>query len=74
MFAPDTIKLIAAKRIFTGVEFEEVYLGDKRVGFKAKHGNARYEDESITVICTQLWDANATNKTIETAIAVGEQK
>jgi len=54
-FPKDTIRLGTAKAIFTGVDFEEVSIGDKVVGYKAKLDGFVYEHASLTALCRALW-------------------
>ena len=58
-FPTGTIRLEAARRIFSGVVFEEVKINDKTVGYRATYGNDTYEDSSITAICETLWEVAA---------------
>ncbi len=55
-FPTGTIKLEAAKAIFTGVEFELITIGDKTVGYRAKHGEETSENASLTALCKHLWE------------------
>ena len=59
-FPKDTIRLGTAKAIFTGVDFEEVSIGDKVVGYKATIDGLVYEHTSLTALCTAPWDCQRT--------------
>ena len=54
-FPKDTMRLGAAKATFTGVDFEEVSIGDKVVGYKATLDGLVYEHTSLTALCKNLW-------------------
>ena len=54
-FPSGTIRLDAAKNIFVGVELEQVKVGDKTVGYRAKMSDKVYEHHSLTELCKQLW-------------------
>jgi len=56
-FPQDTIRLGAAKATFTGVDFEEVSIGDKVVGYKATIDGKTYEDTGLTALCKTLWES-----------------
>jgi len=59
-FPQDTIRLGTAKAIFTGVDFEEVLIGYKVVGYKATIDGFVYEHTSLTALCTALWNCQRT--------------
>ena len=63
-FPKDTMRLGAAKATFTGVDFEEVSIGDKVVGYKATIDGFVYEHTSLTALCTALWDCQRTRISI----------
>jgi hypothetical protein len=56
-FPTNTIRLEAARSIFTGVQFEEIMVNSKRVGFKAEFGSESLEDASLSALCSRLWEA-----------------
>ena len=59
-----TIKLEAARAIFTGIEFEEVMIGDAPAGYRAMWGTNKctemLEDRSLTRLCQRLWEKSNT--------------
>ena len=59
-FPKDTMRLGTAKSTFTGVDFEEVLIGYKVVGYKATIDGFVYEHTSLTALCTALWDCQRT--------------
>jgi len=59
-FPKDTIRLGTAKAILTGVDFEEVSIGDKVVGYKATIDGLVYEHTSLTALCAALWSCQRT--------------
>lgn len=59
-FPKGTIRLDAARAIFTGVEITEVFMGEKVVGYRAgfieeKTGVNQFEETSLTALCRKLW-------------------
>ena len=56
-FPKDTMRLGTAKSTFTGVDFEEVLIGYKVVGYKATIDGFVYENTSLTALCKNLWSA-----------------
>jgi hypothetical protein len=56
-FPTNTIRLEAARSIFTGVKFSEIMVNDKRVGFKAVFVSGTFEDASLSMLCQRLWQA-----------------
>lgn len=57
-FPTGTIRLEAARVIFTGVEFEEITIGGKTVGYRAKYDGKTYENASLTALSKQLWEVS----------------
>jgi hypothetical protein len=57
-FPTGTIKLEAAKAIFTGIEFEVITIGTKTVGYRARYDGKTYENASLTALCKQLWEVS----------------
>jgi hypothetical protein len=50
-----TIPLAAAQAIFDGCEFEEITIGGKVAGYRAKYGDRSWESLSLTDLCATLW-------------------
>jgi len=57
-FAKDTIKLGAARTVFTGIELVEIVIGSRTVGYRAiLPCGVSYEHTSLTTLCQQLWES-----------------
>lgn len=54
-----TIKLAAAKSVFSGVDFSEIKVGGSTVGYTAKFKGSTLEDTSLTTLCKKLWSREA---------------
>lgn len=56
-FKTGTIRLAAAREIFSGVTIEEIKVGDSVVGYKALMDGKSLEDKALTKLCKMLWEA-----------------
>jgi uncharacterized protein YjbI with pentapeptide repeats len=55
-FPTNTIRLDAARAIFTNVDFSEIIVSGVRVGYRAKTEGATLENTSLTALCRALWE------------------
>lgn len=51
-----SIKIAAAQKIFTTVQFFELKVGDKTVGYRAIFNEKTFENSSLTALCKKLWE------------------
>lgn len=54
-FSPNRIGLAAARHIFQGVEFTEVEMGGKVVGYTAIVLGVQLEDRALVHLCSKVW-------------------
>jgi hypothetical protein len=55
-WANDSINLNAARKIFIGVEFQEIKISGEVVGYKALIGDRSVDNRSLTALCQRLWN------------------
>jgi len=61
-FAKDTIKLGAARLIFTGADIQEVTIGGQVAGYKASIDGVTHENVGLTALCKTLWESQRGNQ------------
>ena len=44
-----------AQTVFKGVEFKEIFVDDKIVGYRATFNGVEFESQSLTNLCEKIW-------------------
>ena len=64
-FPTGTIRLEAARAIFTGVEFEEIRFSDEVSGYRAiLQDGTKIERKALTQLCNDVWEMVAKSVTV----------
>jgi len=54
-FAPDTIRLGAARLVFADADIQEIRIADRVAGYRATVDGQTIENTGLTALCATLW-------------------